>query len=542
MKINLRNNYQYNILIIILLSTLFLHSCYKDRLGINKIKGGEWNPKMAVPLIYGDLTMMKLVNNSADKWRTDPDGLLSLIYTGDTLSDFGDQIFTIPDQSSDTTLPFVIPPNMFPGDSTSRIIQISSEFHPSGHERVDSILIKSGVLTIEVTSNMNHSGYIEITIPQMNKYGNGATFKEKIFVPYTGGASTTVSKSFPLYDYFLRINTNGSTANKIDEYVKIFVKRGNGSNNSPYAINIKQRISSLTFHQAFGYFYQHTITVNQTKIPISIFDNLHYSQIFIENPKLKLSFRNNYGMPMEMTFTALYVDKNGVKKDVTSTLLPTMSLNYPHFDRVGESDTTNFIFDKNNSNIIDIINFNPKKLIYSGSILSNPTNTMIPNFVMDSSHVSISAELEIPLYGRALDFTLNDTSKVDMSKLLNWNNLVSVDINLNALNYFPMESQLQVYLADSNKVVYDSLFDGVTQIVAAAIPGPPPAYRVSIPAHKLSSIKLSNERLNNFKKAQYLIVSSASTTYDQGSKVIKIYSDYKISMEISAKGEYKTNY
>ena len=117
-----------------------------------------------------------------------------------------------------------------------------------------------------------------------------------------------------------------------------------------------------------------------------------------------------------------------------------------------------------------------------------------------------------------------------------------MDINLNALNYFPMESQLQVYLADSNKVVYDSLFDGGTQIVAAAIPGPPPAYRVSIPAHKLSSIKLSNERLNNFKKAQYLIVSSVSTTYDQGSKVIKIYSDYKISMEISAKGEYKTNY
>ncbi len=530
------------ILIIILLSVSFLQSCYKDRLKIDKIADTEWNPKLAIPLFYGDLNMTKLVNNSSETWREDADGLLSLIYIGDTISELADKIFTIPDQSSDTILPFSLPPGMFPGDSTSKYVLLEPDFNSSGNERIDSVLIKSGILTVTVTTNINHSSYIEIVIPQLKRFGaTGQTFKEKVNIPYTGGSSTTITKQFPLYEYMLSINTNGSTANKVKEYIKLFVLRGNGSDNSPYSFHISQTMSSLDYYQAYGYFYQHTINVDKIKVPISIFDNLHYTQIMIENPKLSLYFKNSYGMPMDMTFTDLYVEKDGIKKDIISSLLPTMSLNYPDFSHVGDSDTTSFVFNKNNSNIIDIINFNPKKLVYQGTVQSNPTGVLTNNFILDTSKVSINAELEIPLYGRALDFTLNDTSKVDISSSFDWDKIQSIDINLNALNYFPIESRIQIYLADSNKVVYDSLFEGETQIVDAALVGPPPSYRVDNPVHKLTTIRLSNEKLQNFRKTNYIITSSKSTTYDNGSKIVKIYSDYKIAVELSAKGEYKTN-
>lgn len=541
----MRNKNSHNItlklLIILLLSVTFLQSCYKDRLKIDKIATTDWNPNIAAPLFYGDLNMSKLVNNSSEIWREDPEGLLSLIYIGDTISDLADQVFTIPDQSIDTVLPFILPPGMFPGDSTSKYMLIEPEFNPNSNQRVDSVLIKSGILTIEVTTDINHTSYIEIVIPQLKRYGaSGETFRAKIDIPYTGGSSTTITKQFPLYEYMLSVNTNGSTSNKVKEYIKIFALRGNGSDNSPYSFNIKQTMTSLDYYQAYGYFHQHTINVNETKVPISLFDNLHYTQIMIEDPRLTLRFKNSYGMPMDMTFSELYVEKDGVTKDIISSLLPTLALNYPDFNHVGYIDTTAFVFNRDNSNIIDVVNFNPKKLVYKGTVLSNPTGTVLPNFVLDTSKVNINAELEIPLYGRALDFTLNDTSKIDFSSTFDWDKIESIDLNLNADNYFPVESRLQIYLADSNRVVYDSIFDGVSQIVDAAVVGPPPAYRTEIPAHKLTTIKLSSEKLTNFKNAKYFVVNSVSTTYDNGNKIIKIYSDYKISLELSAKGVYKT--
>lgn len=543
MKSNLNLNKALKSLIIILLSVSFLQSCYKDRLKIDKISGGEWNPKLAAPLFYGDLTMKKLVDNSSEIWREDPTGLLSLIYIGDTISELADNVFTIPDQSHDTSITYSLPPGMFPGDSTSKYVLLEPKFTPSSNQRVDSVLIKSGILTVEITTNMNHTSYIEIVIPQLKRFGaSGQTFKEKIDIPYTGGSSTTITKQIPLYEYMLSVNPNGSNANTIKEYVKIFVLRGNGSDNSPYTFNINQTMTSMDYYQAYGYFDQHTIDVSKTTIPISLFDNLHYTQIMIEDPKLRLSFKNSYGMPLDMTFSDLHVEKDGIIKDVTSTLLPTMGLNYPDFSHVGYSDTSTFTFDKNNSNIIDIVNFNPKKLVYEGFVLSNPTGVIMPNFVLDTSKVNIRAELEIPLYGRALDFTLNDTSKVDFNSTFNWDQIVSLDLNLNALNYFPVESRLQVYIADSNKTVYDSLFNGESVIVEAAIVGPPPEYRSDVPSHKLTTIKLSNEKLKNFLDASYIIISSKSNTYDSGNKIVKIYSDYKISLELSAKGEYKTDY
>lgn len=543
MKINFSIKLDFKLLIIIMLSMSFLQSCYKDRLKFDKVTGGEWNPNLAVPLFYGDLGMTKLVDNSSEIWREDPNGLLSLIYIGDTISEIADNIFIIPDQTNDTSLSFSLPPGMFPGDSTSKYVLLEPIFKPSGNERVDSILIKSGIITIEVTTNINHSSYIEIVIPQLKRFGiTGQTFKEKINIPYTGGTSTTITKQIPLYEYMLSVNTNGSIDNKIKEYVKIFVLRGNGADNSAYTFSIKQNLTTLDFYTAYGFFYQHTLNLHRTTIPISLFDNLHFSQILLENPQLSLRFKNSYGMPMDMTFSDFFVEKDGITKNITSSLLPVISLNYPDINHVGYNDTTNLIFDKNNSNIIDLINFNPKKLIYEGTILSNPTGVITTNFVMDTSKVDIRAELEIPLYGRSLDFILNDTSKVDFSSSFDWNQIQSIDINLNTLNYFPLESRLQIYFADSNKVVYDSIFSGTTEIVGAALVGPPPAYRADIPTHKLSKIKLSNEKLQHFKDANFIIISSTSNTYDAGNKIVKIYSDYKISVELSAKGEYKTNY
>ena len=101
---------------------------------------------------------------------------------------------------------------------------------------------------------------------------------------------------------------------------------------------------------------------------------------------------------------------------------------------------------------------------------------------------------------------------------------------------------MQIYLADSNFVIYDSLFSDKVQLIEAGMPGPAPEYKVSSPMHNIAKVNLSNTNLENFRNAKNLIISASASTYDQGNKVIKIYNDYKLKFHLSAKAEYKTNY
>jgi len=535
------NSFFFKSLIITFIVLITISSCYKERLGFDKISGGSISPSVAVPITFGDLTMSDIVERSSEFWLEDPDGLLSLVYVGDTLSDLAADVISFPDQVNDTTINFIIPPNSFPGDTISTpYITVKSNFQGSNNERLDSILLKSGNLKIEITTDINHSSRIIIIIPQITKYGS--SFYQQIDLPYTSGGSNTFTTNISLQDYFINLNQNGSNDNQVDQYIKFIVFRGNGSDNSPYSFRIKQTISNINYYEVYGYFHQKTFGIDRTTIPISMFDNSHYSQIFVEDPELRMIFANSIGIPMNVTFDDLYVEKDGSKLDITSPSLPTVAINHPDLNSVGTYDTTVITFNSSNSNIKDVLDFNPKKLIYKGSVLSNPASTVVDNFMLDTSSVGVRLELEVPLYGRALTFTLQDTNDFSLDDVNNIDDLANIQFNVNTLSYFPFDASLQLYLADTNNVIIDSIFDGIQVVHKAAIPGPAPEYKVTEPVHNMTSVYVSGTKLDNLKKAKKIILSASMSTFDEGTKLIKIYSDYKLSLELSAKGKYKLDF
>ncbi len=505
---------------------------------MDRFSGGEWNPNLAAPLFYGELDMNYIIDKSSDNWGEDPAGLVSLIYIGDQITQVGDKVITIEDQEADTTLSFIMPPNLNFGDSTSQIFLIKPTFITDPAQKLDSILIKSGSMTLEITSNINHDSYIEVIIPDLTKYG--ITFKEKVNIPASNSTQVN-TRTIELYDYWLRIN-NGGNDNILDEYIKVMIKKGTNPDSSPYNVKVNQKINDIEYHQAFGYFHQYTVNFDEKEIAIGLFDNETIFDVVLEDANLKLIFKNSYGMPIDVNINKFYVEKDGLTKDITSTQLPNISLNYPGLFDVGEFDTTIVNFTNANSNIVDIVNFAPNKLIFSGISQTNPTGLPLSNFVLDTSAINLSAELEIPLFGRAVVYTMQDTTELDLENDYDWTSIISMDLNIITDNYFPVESKLQVYLADSNYVVFDSLFTKQEQIINAAIPGPPPSYRVTSPMHNMATVTLMNHNLENLRKAENIIISSSASTYDNGNKIIKIYNDYKLKFHLSAKAEYKTDY
>ncbi len=523
---------------IITLSTL--DSCYKERLKIHKFSGGSWNPEMAVPLFFGKLDMQMVVDRGEDYWYEDPNGLLSIVYRSEQITQVGNNVIDIPDQQFDSTVSLLLPIGLPTGDSALYLFQLNAKFAPPTNERFDSILVKEGDFIIEVSTDINHDSYVELIIPDFTRYG--VPLKQKIDLPYNGSSPTSVTKTISLADYWVKINTNGDIDNKVSEFINVLVKKGNQADNSPYSISLSQEIKNITYYQLFGYFDQYTVDIDLQKIDISMFNHSAIFDASLEEAMLKLNFSNSFGIPVDITFDSLYVEKDGVIKDITSNLLPTFSINYPDINNVGYSDSTIIIFNQDNSNIVDVINFFPQKFFYSGSSTANPLGDIIPNFVIDTSKISIQTEVEIPLYGRYIVYELTDTTTINLENEYNWDEINSIDVNFNTVNHFPFDASMQIYLTDTNYIVIDSLFSDIVPLTEAAIPGPPPDYRVSIPEYYTVTASITNQRLQNLKYAAHMIVSGKSSTYDSGTKVVKIYSDYSLDFQVSMKVNYNTDF
>ena len=530
------------ILLVIIAISFLTHSCYKDRLDLDKIAGGKWTPEIAGPIAHADLTMAYMIKDSKNPWKEYPDGLLSLIYRQDAVTDIAADVISFPDQHNDTNISFSMNPNMSVGDSAFKYVIFTTEFVGNNGEYLDSILIKNGIIEFEVTTDLNHDGYLELTIPTLTRYG--VTFRKRIDFKYSGNSSTTIKATVSLEDYYLTLINTGGQHNQIKEYVKVSATKLATPDNSPYTFELKQSIRDINYYLAMGYFHQHTITIDETKIPIDLFDNQTAGTIFIEDPHLYVKLRNTYGLPSSMTFDELYAEKDGVKKDITSTLLPTLNINYPSFAQIGQADTTTYHFNTSNSNIKDIVAMNPKQIVFRGFVQTNPTGMPIDNFVLDTSHILVDVELEIPMYGRALEFELRDTTTIDNGDdtYTNTSDIKSITINLNSDNGFPVDVMLQLYMLDSMNNIIDSVFKSDGHLVAAAPIGPAPDYRVTAKQHNLAKIPLNETQINNYNKAVSLVLSAHATTIDSGTKIVKLYSDYSVYMEVAAKVELETNF
>lgn len=520
-------------LIALLSISILFNSCYKDRFSTDNLAGSDWNPELAAPIVKSHISMADLIKNSSEEWVEYPDGLLSLIYRQKTSTSFTDEIVKIPDQSADTTFKVILPNSMIPGDSTSQLFSFFSKVVGANGETIDEMFIKDGFLDFQVTTNLNHKAKIQIIIPSLTRYG--VTFYQTVEIPSAGGATHTVNLSFPVGLYTAKFNHPNGNDNQIEEFLKVYINFGVAANNSPYTFEITQGLRDLTYYTATGYFGQYNFEIAKEILGVSLFDNATVDDVFLEDPKLHLRFYNSIGIPINVTMDEFYVERNGNTLNVTSTNLPAFGIN-PAI-KMYAYDTTEITFDKTNSNIIDLFNFQPKKVVFKETFQTNPSGIPQFNFIFDTAKVYVDAEVELPLYGRALNFTLSDSTLFGLNKV---EGVISADLRFNLGNTFPAEATVQIYLADTNGVILDTLLSGNDRVLNAAIVGVPPDYRTISPINQTTVVSLKGDKLENLWKTQQIIYTVTMSTSEQGQKVVKIYSDYGVDISLAVKLNFLT--
>jgi hypothetical protein len=209
---------------------------------------------------------------------------------------------------------------------------------------------------------------------------------------------------------------------------------------------------------------------------------------------------------------------------------------YPNFFEVGMLKTTNFDFDRNNSNIREIFNEKTKTISYNISALINPErDTSIKGFITGDSYFVVNVAAEVPLHGSVNQVVITDTLNIDLGDI---SQVESGEFKAITSNDFPADIKVQMYFLDDQGNASEKLFDndGISLPAANILPSGKTAPGIE----KTQYITFEKSKITNINNSKKLaIVGYINTTNSDQNRSLWIYDTYGIGIKLGAKLKVK---
>jgi hypothetical protein len=250
----------------------------------------------------------------------------------------------------------------------------------------------------------------------------------------------------------------------------------------------------------------------------------------LTNPKMSIIVKNSFGIPILLELSLLAKDNNGASVDMQP---PTFLFGYPTIAQAGTTVNSKFDIDKSNSKIVEALGLPPTQFAISGKAYLNKDGFKGYNdFVSSKSSLSLGFEANLPLSIIAQNFSIRDT--VELTDVLKGRDMFEyLELKIKSTNGFPLEGSLDLYFADANGVILDSLIN--TTLLASGIPDA--TGKVVTRSENMTSFLLDKETLKNIatetKFAQKLIFVTHFYTYNKGTQSVNIHTDNQLDIAIA---------
>jgi hypothetical protein len=286
------------------------------------------------------------------------------------------------------------------------------------------------------------------------------------------------------------------------------------------------------FDYVKGYFGQHTETIDKDTLDLDIKDVLDHitGSFLVSSPSINLNYTNSFAIPVQITLNAA-----GYKKtDVVQLGLAPVTLSYPAApaERV-KNDV--FSVNKNNSQLPQLISMPPERIIFSGDAKLNPSGNTgsRDNYLFGDSHFLANMEIEVPLEFRLNNLQFADTVDNFMKDKTGDSPIKPEDfeflrIDITAENGFPLGVSLSMILYDSTTAAHKCTIDATDMLKPAPVDA---NGKVTGPISSATSILVPRVFWTSINEADKIIFKFTMNTTDNGSKDVKIYSDYKINFK-----------
>lgn len=524
---------------------IIFNSCIKDEFELNKFSGDvNWDPNFAVPLAKGSLTVRDLVMDydNEELIEEDETGFLYLVYNRQVLSFRADSLIKVPNQifSDVFTASGDINPSLVPvGSSVTESHNDVVDIVLNSDEAIDSIQIKSADFSVEIVSDFQHPGTIIIEFPTIKK--GSVVYSKTINIPASGG--TVTSNYSDMIGYSIDLTGSGSETNRLPiNYTLTLVNSG-----SPVAgsdqISLNVGLTKIKYSAMFGYLGNYSQAFSMDSIHLEVFNQVLDGEAYFDDPRMSIRMHNSYGLPVQFYLTSLgtFSTSGEPSTPLFGTTVPTIAnprlMNFPDLSMIGQFVSDMITLNKSNSNIMDVVETQPKFIYFSVISETNPTGPGLAyNFVTDSSRFNLELEVELPLYGNAKYWLLQDTAEFDFSEfyadadIIDW-----INFRLVAKNGMPTEADLQVYFVDSNYVVVDSLITVETIIQSGNLDADG---KVSSASTLVTNMRYEHDRIQNLKDVKYIFYRGTINTTNSATDLVRFYSYYTLDISLGAQVQF----
>ena len=520
------------------LSILLLASCKK--MEFDKIAKGAWNPNLAVPLAYSNFGVYDILalKDSTDLVVINPStGALALVYKGDIFSVGAQTLLNIQNVNQSKNLNFAAlnatPAAAFNGTYTSTNTE-TINFN-AGSAEVHQVAVKSGILTLNLSTNLKHDITCVITFPDMKI--NGSPVTTTVSLNYTGSLPNTTSGTVNLAGALADLTLGNTTFNKMNAVISTTISGSGQPIVGTENMNVNFAFDNIQFTNAVGYFGQNNLGISGDTILLKLFQNSTAGYFELVNPKVLFVAENSFGFPIKMNFTGLKTVNVSNGNEYPLTGWPS-TFNIARANVIGQTASSLFELNTTNTaNLSSVVSSTPKYFVFSANAQSNPAGNVLPlNFIADTSKLKIRTEVELPLEGSAYGFELKDTVEFNFNEDVS--QLESVMFRLNIDNGFPVELKAQIVFLDQNNLPVFTVFNTPESVVSSALVNS--SGRVNQRTKKITDINLSAAQIALLPNVKHLLIRAVSQTLNGPSGlVVKIYDDYTLNLKLGLQVQAK---
>lgn len=476
---------------------------------INSLEPGGIDAEYAIPLIDSKIGIKDLIEDedSNASLIINPDGTVTAFYSGDITRQGAFEVF-----------PPVLGIQPFPLTDTFTTVEVPFEVN----FRTQRAIYKGTALTLILASTFDQVVSVVFELPQVHR--NNTTFKKTFVInPSANGRTEFVSEPWDLTDWeFI------GDVKKIDVRYDARLPNGDRVKLSDGSVSV----NFLYFSYLELYFDSRILDIQDEIIAVSLLDAWRSGGIEFDDPKIKLVVENSFGFPVRSKVNELNIIALSGQSIPLESVFVSEGINFgfPDLDHVGDVVTTEFVFDKNNSNLGVIFNQKSARIYYDIDAQAFPDSDPSQiGFIDEDSYFLISVAVELPLIGKVNDLVYYQETALDGH---DFDDAKSAEIKLLLDNEFPVDLNLQMYFLDDNKNILDSLFHDSRLAIPSAVKGSNDQYQ-SV-GQSTYFIDLSESQMTNLQNTTSIGIETKIDS-QEANEVIEIRAEYNMNIKMGAK-------
>ncbi len=562
----MKNNFlKTGALFVVLLSMAWSCDGYLDQFSMDKLSTeAEVSPSFAAPVAYGNFSIqdiLEAVNDSSGLISQTEDSLL-YIYFSDTAFAFeAGEFLDVPDQNAVdfrfrigsevnelSGIDLDLWGSLLEGQEYSFQNYEKIEFTTETDDRIDSIVLNSGTLNLELYSDLRHDGTINIQSSSIiDSDGNQL---DTVYIISDLSGNYDVTKVVDLAGYtFVMSHSNDSTF--VDMSFLLNFTLSSAGISADENVGIKVSVVDIGFQALYGFIGEREVANMEESIDLNFFDNVDgLPDFYFADPQFSLSVHNSYGVPLSLniqnlgarsatdgTYTTLDFEDD---KNVFQVAAPTV-------DQLGETVTSEWNINTETSNIDELISSVPDKIDISFlATIGSPEGTTAQNFFLENSKMELETEVILPLWFSTSGYTLKDTLDIDLSDIMsNVSFIEGLNLRLTTTNEWPLELLAQIYFLDDSDSIVASLFDEKKALISASPVDEETGLldEVALEPYVLP-VMLDSDDLNGMEDATRMMleITVVTSTTSEGLVVpVKFLSKYMLNYQVSLGVDFRIN-